>query len=105
MEDLSDKRFIINTYTGRIDKSETAVFIKYLESPLNFGALDAGFSLQMLPLLINCPTNDQDSVEMEVFEDKVVGFRIRIEKPIPAHGDFLLTDEGSAWILKRLAKK
>ena len=104
-EDLSDKPFISDTYTGRIDKSESALLIKYLESPLHYGALDAGFSLKMLPLLINCPTSDQDSVEMEVFDDKTVGFRIRIDKPIPANGDFILSEEGSAWLLQRLAKK
>ena len=105
MQDYSGKPDIVSGYAGRIDKSETALLIKYLESPLTYGAMDAGFSLTMLPLLINCPTSDQDAVEMEVFDDDQVAFRIRVNKPIPAQGDFILTEEGSAWLLKRLAKK
>jgi hypothetical protein len=95
---------VSDTLVGRIDKEDASQFIKYLEKPDFLSALDAGFSLQCLPLLIDCPTTTEDSIEMEVFDNRVA-FRIRIETPVAANGDFFLTEEGSAWLLKRLAKK
>lgn len=94
---------VSNTIVGRIDQEDTSTFIKYLEHPEFVEVLEARFSLQCLPLLIDGPTTIEDSIEMEVFKDRVA-FRIRIEAPVAAQGDFFLTEEGSAWLLKRLAK-
>lgn len=104
MTDFEGNRTVANSLHGRIDKEETSQFIKYLEKPDFLTTLDAGFSLQCVPLLINCPTTTEDLVEMEVFDNRVA-FRIRIETPVAANGDFFLTEEGSTWLLKRLAKK
>ena len=102
--DFEGNPAISDTLVGRIDKEESSTFIKYLEHPDFLDVLDARFSLQCLPLLINCPTTSEDTIEMEVFENRVA-FQLRIETPVAAQGDFFLSEEGSAWLLKRLAKK
>lgn len=94
---------VSDTVVGRIDEEDASTFIKYLEHPEFVDVLEAGFSLQCLPLLKDCPTTPEDSIEMEVFNNRVA-FRIRTEVPVAAQGDFFLTEEGSAWLLKRLAK-
>ncbi len=103
LTDFEGNHHIANTVVGRIDEEDASTFIKYLEHPEFVDVLEAGFSLQCLPLLKDCPTTPEDSIEMEVFNNRVA-FRIRTEVPVAAQGDFFLTEEGSAWLLKRLAK-